>query len=692
MIIDHILSNLTTDTWIIFWNDALALLPEVFFIISITLLLLYGVIYSSLKEYKFPILTQIIGKLAIQTIFFVILIMLIQKQTYSTYTIFNNVLILDEFTIIIKIIILLCALFSIMISFEFIKGQKINSFEYIILILIATFSMLFLISSFDLISLYLAIELQSLSFYVLAAFQRNNEFSTEAGLKYFILGALSSGFLLFGESLIYGFTGLTNFEEIAKALKYITNVSQESIEHIDFLHSTNNLIYDTYIVSNAIYIGLLFMLVALLFKISAAPFHMWTPDVYEGAPTSITAFFSITPKIAILGLLLRLCLYTFYDLLDSWQLIIIVCSLLSMYIGTFGAINQTKIKRLFAYSSIAHVGYILIGLATGTIEAIESLLIYIIIYIIMVLCVFSAILVMSKHEMKINSRINNEFHLMHIPSNIASYTTNVGSDSTNYFTNDKKNENYQDREINGTNTLLKQNNYYKFKYMNNTNFINEDSTNYQDNKKIANKVVKNVFNLQEHLSKIENTLILLQSSNPLYNHYQDNHVNYEYNNKNVTKVNYVRDAQKTSINSVISLKKKDEYIKYITDFSSLSKTNPLLAFTLAIIFFSNAGVPPLSGFYGKLNVFLAAVEGSMYFLAFAAIICSVIGAFYSIRLIKILYYHNIITCWVKWTFYKQIPKENSFVLGLTFFFTLFLFLYPSFLWTITHIAALSLCS
>jgi NADH:ubiquinone oxidoreductase subunit 2 (subunit N) len=194
----------------------------------------------------------------------------------NTCTIFNNVLIFDDFTNIIKIIVLLSAVFTIFISFDYIKGQKINSFEYIILILIATLSMLFIISSFDLISIYLAIELQSLSFYVLAAYQRNNEFSTEAGLKYFILGALSSGFLLFGESIIYGFTGITNLEELTKVFAF-NSIEGNSIQSIDIALLNDGILTNLeYIINsnNAIYIGLLFMLVAFLFKIGAVPFHM----------------------------------------------------------------------------------------------------------------------------------------------------------------------------------------------------------------------------------------------------------------------------------------------------------------------------------------------------------------------------------------------------------------------------------
>ena len=638
----HIIENL-------FENEFEILFPEIFFIIAITTLLLYGVIYSPMREYKYPILTRTIGWLGIQTLFFVILLIGNQNMYYETMVIINNALIIDTFTNIIKVIVLLSALFSLVISFDYLKGQKINSFEYIVLVLIATLSMLFLISSYDLISLYLAIELQSLSFYVLAAFQRNNEFSTEAGLKYFILGALSSGFLLFGASLVYGFTGITNFEELSKIVTYYTIDNLLEAQPL-YTYKWDLIDFDfgIFLSWKSIYIGLLFIIVAFLFKIAAVPFHMWTPDVYEGAPTSVTAFFAITPKIAILAILLRLCLFSFYDLIETWQIIFVFSSILSMYIGTFGAINQTKIKRLFAYSSIAHVGYILIALATATIEAIESLLLYIVIYIIMILNIFSALLVMAKYDLSPNfSNIASNFETMHIPS----------SEHT------RKNE-----------ETSSQNPSYLFHNHGNSLKLNLQNMSY-------------IFKNSDILGFSSKTFSFLEASNPLFNR---NHSLSHRNSPSLLSHNH-SSIPYYKVNSLIRFKEKDRYVKYLTDFSSLSKTNPILAATLAIVFFSNAGVPPLSGFYGKLNVFLAAVESSMYFLALPAIICSVIGAFYSIRLIKILYYHNITTSWLKWTFYKPISKENSFVLAFTSFFTLFFFFYPSFLWTLTHNAALSLC-
>jgi NADH-quinone oxidoreductase subunit N len=243
--------------------------------------------------------------------------------------------------------------------------------------------MILLVESYDFLIMYLAIELQSLCLYVLATFKRNSQYSTEAGLKYFILGALSSGILVFGCSLIYGLTGSTNFEYL------------------------NDLLIDTGLKSDEISIGLsvgiIFIAVGLLFKIAAAPFHMWAPDVYEGAPTIVTAFFAIVPKISVLGLFIELFLETFYGLINEWQQIIIFSAMSSMIIGAIGAIDQKKIKRLLAYSAIGHMGYILISLASASIEGIQALILYIIIYMIMSINIFS--LILSLYKKNDNKRI-----------------------------------------------------------------------------------------------------------------------------------------------------------------------------------------------------------------------------------------------------------------------------------------------
>jgi NADH-quinone oxidoreductase subunit N len=633
----------------IFQNHLKLIIPEIFLLTGIIILLVYAVIYNAMAYYKFPILTSVIGWLSIHVLAITILLITNQNASipfsttsFASAVILNNVLIIDAFSIIIKIIILLSALASIMISLDYIKKQKINSFEYMILILFSTWSMLFIVSSYDLISMYLAIELQSLAFYVLASFRRNDEFSTEAGLKYFILGALSSGLLLFGESILYGFTGITNFEEFAKFSTLTSKNVQALYKDSDWLAFSDYIFVPT----NAIIIGLLFILVACLFKLSAAPFHMWTPDVYEGAPTSVTAFFAITPKIAILALLLRLCLYTFFDFLMTWQYIIIFSAVSSILIGTFGALNQNKIKRLFAYSSIAHVGYILIGFATASIQGIQAVLIYIILYIPILVGTFSAILTMSKYNFKMQAEDNLAYEKSLNPI-ITSTSFIFGISKTNL-----------NKKISNASTWC-----YNSATGTNANLSTCTAT-----------ILEGPW---------EKERLRLKASYPIWNTYDSIHDRFLTQSR----------RNCTNIGAFTKIKKKESFIKYITDLASLGTANRLLAITVAILLFSNAGVPPLAGFYGKVNVFLVAVESSMYFLAIFGVLLSVIGAFYSIRLVKIIYFHGL-KYGIQantWTWYTQINKLSSVILGITLLFTLFFFLFPSFLFTWTHLGALSLC-
>jgi NADH-ubiquinone oxidoreductase chain 2 len=410
----------------------------------------------------------------------------------TSYLCYNN-LIIDNFTYYFKIGLLISTACIILISLQYFQQEAMTAFESIILILMSTCSMLFMISAFDLITMYLAIELQSLCFYVLAASKRNSEFSTEAGLKYFILGAFSSGILLFGCSLIYGFTGVTNLEELAKifttpssnlgskvplgstvivenelswfeegaARRFQTFSNFRAVEQLwqpnlaentsntpdalpvnplcffepvqmvhqggggvlgesqsegakyfearnaftapwAFFESSAKLASESHKFTNApssgIYMGILFLAVGFLFKITAVPFHMWAPDVYEGSPTNITAFFSVAPKIAILANMLRVFMYSFYD--PMWQQLFVFCSVASMILGAFAALSQNKIKRLLAFSSIGHIGYLLIGFSCGTIEGIQSLLIGLFIYVFMTMNIFTVILALRQNRFK----------------------------------------------------------------------------------------------------------------------------------------------------------------------------------------------------------------------------------------------------------------------------------------------------
>ncbi len=337
--------------------------PEIFLSLSIMFLLILGVFKKNSSK-------------LIQNISLIILLITAVITFNETINIreeklFNNSLIIDYLSSFMKVMTLLAAFLVLIISSNYLKTFKIFKIEYPILILSSVLGMLIMISSNDLIVFYMGLELQSLALYVLATFNRDNIKSSEAGLKYFVLSALSSGLLLYGCSLIYGFTGSTNFDVIASELN--------SNEY-------------------ALTFGIVFILVGLAFKISAVPFHMWAPDVYEGSPTSVTLFFTIVPKIAALSVFIRFLYVPFINLIEQWQMILIFLSIASMVFGAVAAIGQKNLKRLIAYSSISHVGYALAGLATGTNEGIQNSVIYITIYIIMNLGFFSSLLMMKRNN------------------------------------------------------------------------------------------------------------------------------------------------------------------------------------------------------------------------------------------------------------------------------------------------------
>ena len=363
----------------LFDNDFHSLFPELFLLVAGISLLVYGVIWSTSKDQNYPLILANVSCLSLLALGFTFLLVL--NNPVENALLLYNTLILDDFTSFLKGLILVSSFFCLFMSLDYMKQESLNAFELPLLFLFSTASMLFLVSSMDLISLYLAIELQSLCFYVLAAMKRNSEFSTEAGLKYFLLGAFSSGLLLFGCSLIYGFTGVTNFSELARIF---TGGTQE------ILATTTSL--------PACELGMMFLLVGFLFKITAVPFHMWSPDVYEGAPTPVTAFFVIVPKAALFGVFLRLFLESFYDFFLPWQTIVLLSSCCSMLLGSLAALSQTRMKRLLAYSSIGHVGYLLAGFACGSIEGIQALLIYLFVYVFMNLNMFAFLLCGVRRE------------------------------------------------------------------------------------------------------------------------------------------------------------------------------------------------------------------------------------------------------------------------------------------------------
>jgi len=337
--------------------------PEIFLSLSIMFLLILGVFKknSSKLILNISLIILLIGAV----------ITFNETLGIGEVTLFNGSIVIDYLASFMKIITLLSAFLVLVVSSNYLRLLKIFKIEYPILILSSVLGMMIMISSNDLIVFYMGLELQSLALYVLATFDRDKIKSSEAGLKYFVLSALSSGLLLYGCSLIYGFSGSTNFNEIANQLN--------SNEY-------------------ALTFGIVFILVGLAFKISAVPFHMWAPDVYEGSPTSVTLFFTMVPKIAALTVFIRFLYVPFLNLIEQWQMILIFLSIASMLFGAIAAIGQKNLKRLVAYSSIGHVGYALAGLATGSNEGIQSSVIYIIIYILMNLGLFCCLLMMKRNN------------------------------------------------------------------------------------------------------------------------------------------------------------------------------------------------------------------------------------------------------------------------------------------------------
>ena len=340
-------------------NNLYIIFPEIFLSLSIFSILMIGVFIKKSFNIVFNLTSLIL----------IVTISIILTNPSNEEKIFLESFIRDDFSNYFKILILLSSLFVLNSSKKFIIDCKLDKFEYPIIILLSILGMFFMVSANDLILFYLGLELQSLSLYILASIDRDNLRSTESGIKYFVLSALSSGLLLYGCSLLYGFTGTTNFELIAGQL------NKEN--------------------TGAVF-AMVFILVGLAFKVSAVPFHMWTPDVYEGAPTSITSYFAVVPKIAGLALLIKFMFVPFSNILLEWQTIIIFISIASMILGAVAAMTQKNFKRLLAYSSIGHIGYALAGVATGAVSGYQSTIVYISIYVIMNIGAFSCLYLLKK--------------------------------------------------------------------------------------------------------------------------------------------------------------------------------------------------------------------------------------------------------------------------------------------------------
>jgi NADH-quinone oxidoreductase subunit N len=344
-----------------FSTDLMTLLPELVLAVGAMALLLFGAIRGERG-------IGLVSWLAI-AVLAVVGYLVVAPVSAASHA-FGGAFVVDDFARFAKVLILLGSALALLMAQDFLRGEGLDKFEFPVLVLLATTGMMLMVSASSFIALYMGLELQSLALYVLAAFHRDSLRSTEAGLKYFVLGALSSGMMLYGISLIYGVTGTTDFAPIAAAASHGVGIG---------------LIF-----------GMVFMISGLAFKVSAVPFHMWTPDVYEGAPTPITAFFSMSPKVAAMALFLRVMIAALGPAIHQWQQVIVAISVLSMALGAIAAIGQTNIKRLMAYSSIGNMGYVLLGLAAGTAAGIQGVLIYLAIYLVTSAGVFVCILAMRR--------------------------------------------------------------------------------------------------------------------------------------------------------------------------------------------------------------------------------------------------------------------------------------------------------
>ena len=350
--------------------DILILGPEILLIIYSIIAILTASFLKSNKSYNLIFQATVI--------IFLISALILYFTPFQIQTNVSGIFIRDTFSKFFQILILLSVSCLLFMSKQYLQKNNLFKPEYPILIIFSTLGMMIMISSHNFLLLYLGLEIQSLSLYVVSSFRRDNYKSTEAGLKYFILGSLSSGLMLFGISLIYGSTGSINFEIISSMINYEGFFP-------------------------GIVAGLVFLICGFAFKASAVPFHMWTPDVYEGSPTPVTAFFATVPKLAAVGVLLRVLFDCFGQIVESWQQVIIIISVLSMFLGSVAAIGQNNIKRLMAYSSIGHIGFVLMGVASGTDKGISAVLIYMVLYIIMNIGVFVFILNMERNGVAVTT-------------------------------------------------------------------------------------------------------------------------------------------------------------------------------------------------------------------------------------------------------------------------------------------------
>jgi len=378
-----------TKTSFFLLEDIIVIFPEVFLGFSLLFLLLHGVLVSSSSTKSYPLIQSSISNLVFLVLSFTFFLA-INYIFSAKFSSFNSTLSFDVLGVYSKQYFLLVSMISVVIVQSYLKDQQINSFEYFILVLFSIFGLMLLCSSNDFITAYLCIEIQSLSFYLLAAYKRNSIFATESGLKYFILGSFSSGLFLFGSSIIYGLTGTTNFEDLKDLFFYV--------EKANFIYNTHEI--------NMLSFGLTFILISLFFKLALAPFHIWSPDIYEGSLTSSTVFFAVLPKLSLFVLLIRLYQFSFCGFLEACTHSMVIVGVLSVIVGSFVGLEARKVKSLLAYSSIGHMGYALLACSTASFEGLQSMFSYLIVYMLTSICIWSIFLILRLR--KLNVRKTNK--------------------------------------------------------------------------------------------------------------------------------------------------------------------------------------------------------------------------------------------------------------------------------------------
>jgi len=553
-------------------------LPEWFLLFSLVALLMHGVWFSTSPFLNYP--SMVTNTLHHSLFILAVTLWLVSARfdSFPSFLLFRSNLIYDDFSMKVSFLLVLSTIVCLIMSITYLAKEKINLFEYVIFTLLSCLGGCWLVASYDFFTMYLTIELLSLPLYGLASIKSRSLLSTEAGLKYFILGAFSSGVFLFGVSLIYLATGSLSFSEIGQLFAGV---------NVDIFLSgdTHSLSYIA-----AFLMGMLLVMIGLMFKLTAVPFHMWAPDVYEGAPTPVTAYFSTVPKLAVFAVTVRIFYVTFFDISLEWQKAITLCAIGSMILGTLGAmVQKLDLKRLLAYSAIGNAGYMLLGISAGNLEGLQGLLLFAVIYLVMTINAFATILTLR-----------------------SSISTAEGlSQSTFHWEQDHSN----------ARALFYQNS-------------NEVVAPLEQSSVATN-------NLQSEQRSLDQEAWLQGAYIP-------------------------RQLALGSQNSLGNL-------KGILQFRTISKTNPLLAITIAFMFFSMAGVPPLAGFLGKMYLFFAAVNGGLYLAVFVAIITNVIGSFYYIRCIKLAYFDGS----KEWTSLESPSASLSLILGASILFLSFFFLYPS---------------